>query len=146
SNLCSGQADELYIHPLNHTSTAFSLPPHCLSRPRLASPKPLGSSTTTISIYYTPNISRTSSSSMCNYIYKELSCQHHYHLVESWCPKYIETQQRCTPKIVSKQYWGDDICAACRERQQPSQHPWAKMIKRPASPRVPSFSQDVYAR
>ncbi|CAI6090189.1 hypothetical protein V2G26_006301 [Clonostachys chloroleuca] len=83
---------------------------------------------------------------MCNYIYKELSCQHHYHLVESWCPKYIETQQRCTPKIVSKQYWGDDICAACRERQQPSQHPWAKMIKRPASPRVPSFSQDVYAR
>ncbi|CAI6090983.1 unnamed protein product, partial [Clonostachys chloroleuca] len=41
---------------------------------------------------------------MCNYIYKELSCQHHYHLVESWCPKYTESQQRCAPKIVSKQY------------------------------------------
>ncbi|KAF7553219.1 hypothetical protein G7046_g7161 [Stylonectria norvegica] len=48
---------------------------------------------------------------MCNYIYKELSCQHHYHLVESWCPKYIETERRCPPTIVSKQYWGDDICA-----------------------------------
>ncbi|KAF5715988.1 hypothetical protein FGLOB1_2764 [Fusarium globosum] len=47
---------------------------------------------------------------MCNYIYKELSCQHHYHLVESWCPKYIETERRCPPTIVSKQYWGDDIC------------------------------------
>jgi hypothetical protein len=42
---------------------------------------------------------------MCNYIYKELSCQHHYHLVESWCPKYIETERRCPPTIVSKQYW-----------------------------------------
>ncbi|KAF5962419.1 hypothetical protein FBULB1_14194 [Fusarium bulbicola] len=41
---------------------------------------------------------------MCNYIYKELSCQHHYHLVESWCPKYIETERRCPPTIVSKQY------------------------------------------
>jgi hypothetical protein len=41
---------------------------------------------------------------------KELSCEHHYHLVESWCPKYIETQKRCTPNVVSKQYWGDDIC------------------------------------
>lgn len=59
---------------------------------------------------------------------KELSCQHHYHLVESWCPEYIETQKRCKPKVVSKQYWyvflpssqssilltlyhrGDDIC------------------------------------
>ncbi|KAL6855654.1 hypothetical protein J3F83DRAFT_718567 [Trichoderma novae-zelandiae] len=47
---------------------------------------------------------------MCNYIYKELKCQHHYHLVESWCPKYIATERRCTPTIVSKQYWGDDIC------------------------------------
>ncbi|KFH41735.1 hypothetical protein ACRE_075270 [Hapsidospora chrysogenum ATCC 11550] len=70
---------------------------------------------------------------MCNYIYKELSCQHHYHLVESWCPKYIETQRRCPPTIVSKQYWGDDICAACKERQQPSNYPWAKLIKRPSS-------------
>ncbi|KAH7114104.1 hypothetical protein EDB81DRAFT_921169 [Dactylonectria macrodidyma] len=68
---------------------------------------------------------------MCNYIYKELSCQHHYHLVESWCPKYIETERRCPPTIVSKQYWGDDICAACRERQQPCTHPWAKLIQRP---------------
>ncbi|KAF5232523.1 hypothetical protein FANTH_12927 [Fusarium anthophilum] len=50
---------------------------------------------------------------MCNYIYKELSCQHHYHLVESWCPKYIETERRCPPTIVSKQYWGDDICDTC---------------------------------
>ncbi|PTD06826.1 hypothetical protein FCULG_00007034 [Fusarium culmorum] len=37
---------------------------------------------------------------MCNYIYKELSCQHHYHLVESWCPKYIETERRCPPTIL----------------------------------------------
>ena len=36
---------------------------------------------------------------------KELSCQHHYHLVESWCPKYIETQRRCPPTIAGKQYW-----------------------------------------
>lgn len=36
---------------------------------------------------------------------KEWSCQHHYHLVESWCPKYIETERRCPPTIVSKQYW-----------------------------------------
>ncbi|KAH7237904.1 hypothetical protein B0J15DRAFT_406218 [Fusarium solani] len=57
---------------------------------------------------------------MCNYIYKELSCQHHYYLVESWCPKYIETERRCLPTIVSRQYWGNDICAACLERQQPS--------------------------
>jgi hypothetical protein len=62
---------------------------------------------------------------MCNYIYvrcpeyvsflfpfvltspqqKELSCQHHYYLVESWCSKYIETERRCPPTIVSKQYW-----------------------------------------
>ncbi|ODA83857.1 hypothetical protein RJ55_02373 [Drechmeria coniospora] len=42
---------------------------------------------------------------MCNYIYKELSCQHHYHLVQSWCSKYIETQRRCPPTVVSKQYW-----------------------------------------
>lgn len=63
---------------------------------------------------------------MCNYIYvrcpvyvisflfpfvltspqqKELSCQHHYHLVESWCSKYIETERRCPPTIVRKQYW-----------------------------------------
>ncbi|KFA66700.1 hypothetical protein S40285_04996 [Stachybotrys chlorohalonatus IBT 40285] len=42
---------------------------------------------------------------MCNYIYRELSCQHHYHLVESWCPKYIETERRCPPVVVSKQYW-----------------------------------------
>ncbi|KAL3962378.1 hypothetical protein ACCO45_003901 [Purpureocillium lilacinum] len=41
---------------------------------------------------------------MCNYIYKELSCQHHYHLVESWCSKYIETERRCPPTVVSKQY------------------------------------------
>lgn len=40
-----------------------------------------------------------------NYTQKELSCQHHYHLVESWCPKYIETERRCPPTIVSKQYW-----------------------------------------
>ncbi|KAK9436605.1 uncharacterized protein G6M90_00g009420 [Metarhizium brunneum] len=52
---------------------------------------------------------------MCNYIYKELSCQHHYHLVESWCSKYIETERRCPPTIVSKQYWGDDICCAYYE-------------------------------
>ncbi|KAH7319579.1 hypothetical protein B0I35DRAFT_352877 [Stachybotrys elegans] len=70
---------------------------------------------------------------MCNYIYRELSCQHHYHLVESWCPKYIATEKRCPPVVVSKQYWGDDICGACRERQQPSNHPWAKMIRRPDS-------------
>ncbi|KAH7165409.1 hypothetical protein EDB81DRAFT_838177 [Dactylonectria macrodidyma] len=62
---------------------------------------------------------------MCNYIYKELSCQHHYHLVESWCPKYIETERRCPPTIL--------IPAACRERQQPSNHPWAKLIQRPES-------------
>lgn len=36
---------------------------------------------------------------------KELKCQHHYHLVESWCPKYIQTERRCVPTIVSKQYW-----------------------------------------
>ncbi|KAF5659676.1 hypothetical protein FCIRC_12417 [Fusarium circinatum] len=53
---------------------------------------------------------------MCNYIYKELSCQHHYHLVESWCPKYIETERRCPPTIVSKQYWGDDICVDAMHR------------------------------
>ncbi|KAG4280415.1 hypothetical protein FPRO06_11748 [Fusarium proliferatum] len=53
---------------------------------------------------------------MCNYIYKELSCQHHYHLVESWCPKYIETERRCPPTIVSKQYWGDDICVGSMPR------------------------------
>ncbi|KAJ9412764.1 hypothetical protein QL093DRAFT_2090707 [Fusarium oxysporum] len=64
---------------------------------------------------------------MCNYIYvstapivtfltdtypaqKELSCQHYYHLVQSWCPKYIETERRCLPTIVSRQYWGNDIC------------------------------------
>ncbi|KFA48711.1 hypothetical protein S40293_09769 [Stachybotrys chartarum IBT 40293] len=47
---------------------------------------------------------------MCNYIYRELSCQHYYHLVESWCPKYIETERRCPPVVVLKQYWGDDIC------------------------------------
>ncbi|PWI69134.1 hypothetical protein PCL_01519 [Purpureocillium lilacinum] len=35
---------------------------------------------------------------------KELSCQHHYHLVESWCSKYIETERRCPPTVVSKQY------------------------------------------
>ncbi|EGR46998.1 uncharacterized protein TRIREDRAFT_109346 [Trichoderma reesei QM6a] len=77
---------------------------------------------------------------MCNYIYKELKCQHHYHLVESWCPKYIATERRCTPIIVSKQYWGDDICAACRERQQPSNHPWAKLIRRPADQTAPQAS------
>ncbi|KAG9250622.1 uncharacterized protein F5Z01DRAFT_349434 [Emericellopsis atlantica] len=81
---------------------------------------------------------------MCNYIYKELSCQHHYHLVESWCPKYIETQKRCPPTIVSKQYWGDDICAACRERRQPSKAPWAKMIKRPSSRRLPTYPSYPY--
>lgn len=47
---------------------------------------------------------------MLFFLQKELSCQHHYHLVESWCPKYIETQKRCPPTVVSKQYWGDDIC------------------------------------
>ncbi|KAH6881031.1 hypothetical protein B0T10DRAFT_531614 [Thelonectria olida] len=56
---------------------------------------------------------------MCNYIYKELSCRHHYHLVESWCPKYIETERRCPPTIVT----------TCRERQQPCHHPWAKLIR-----------------
>ncbi|KAH6970493.1 hypothetical protein BKA56DRAFT_646955 [Ilyonectria sp. MPI-CAGE-AT-0026] len=80
---------------------------------------------------------------MCNYIYKELSCQHHYHLVESWCLKYIETERRCPPNIVSKQYCRNKIIpnnksrntdalpAACRERQQPSKHPWARLIQRP---------------
>ncbi|PNP50347.1 hypothetical protein THARTR1_08951 [Trichoderma harzianum] len=72
-----------------------------------------------------------------SHINKELKCQHHYHLVESWCPKYIATERRCTPTIVSKQYWGDDICAACRERQQPSNHPWAKLIRRPESRAAP---------
>ncbi|KAM6526063.1 hypothetical protein FSOLCH5_002193 [Fusarium solani] len=57
---------------------------------------------------------------MCNYIYKELSCQHHYHLVESWCPKYIETERRCPPTIVSKQYWGDDICGMSQSFPRPS--------------------------
>ncbi|KAH7186620.1 hypothetical protein DER44DRAFT_681727 [Fusarium oxysporum] len=63
---------------------------------------------------------------MCNYIYKELSCQHYYHLVQSWCPKYIETERRCLPTIVSRQYWGNDICAACREQQQPSKRTTAQ--------------------
>ncbi|KAH7302990.1 hypothetical protein B0I35DRAFT_336238, partial [Stachybotrys elegans] len=61
----------------------------------------------------------------------KLSCQHHYHLVESWCPKYIATGRRCPPVVVRKQYWGDHICGACHERQQPSNHPCAKMIRRP---------------
>lgn len=39
------------------------------------------------------------------HLQKELKCQHHYHLVESWCPKYIQTERRCVPTIVSKQYW-----------------------------------------
>ncbi|KAH6952387.1 hypothetical protein BKA56DRAFT_605475 [Ilyonectria sp. MPI-CAGE-AT-0026] len=69
---------------------------------------------------------------MCNYIHKELSCQHHYYIVESWCPKYIKTERRCPPTIVRKQYW-DSICAACRERQEPSGYPWAKLIQRPES-------------
>ena len=43
-------------------------------------------------------------------VQRELSCQHFYHLVESWCEEYIETGRRCPPKIVSKQYWGDEIC------------------------------------
>ncbi|KAI3573363.1 hypothetical protein IWW34DRAFT_794183 [Fusarium oxysporum f. sp. albedinis] len=64
---------------------------------------------------------------MCNYIYvrtapivtfltdtyptqKVLSCQHYYHLVQSWCPKYMKTERRCQPTIVSRQYWGNDIC------------------------------------
>ncbi|PFH61832.1 hypothetical protein XA68_16063 [Ophiocordyceps unilateralis] len=116
---------------------------------------------------------------MCNYIYKELSCQHHYHLVESWCSKYIETERRCPPTVVSKQYWGNDICcasfppppgsscscsglllsslpilhdtdawqpaAACRERQQPSNHPWAKLIRRP-SPNMAPYPHHVSAQ
>ncbi|KAG6000514.1 hypothetical protein E4U21_005396 [Claviceps maximensis] len=41
---------------------------------------------------------------------RELRCQHHYHLVESWCKKYIETERRCTPIVVTKQYWGDEVC------------------------------------
>ncbi|ATY65454.1 hypothetical protein A9K55_002000 [Cordyceps militaris] len=53
---------------------------------------------------------------MCNYIYRELSCQHHYHLVQSWCSKYIETEKRCPPTIVCKQYHNP---------------PWAKLIRRP---------------
>ncbi|GJN73434.1 hypothetical protein PLICBS_007512 [Purpureocillium lilacinum] len=82
---------------------------------------------------------------MCNYIYKELSCQHHYHLVESWCSKYIETERRCPPTVVSKQYWGNDICSACRERQQPSNHPWAKLI-RPPQPRMTPYPYHISAR
>ncbi|CAG9982631.1 unnamed protein product, partial [Clonostachys byssicola] len=147
SNLCFGQADELFTSILSpiYQRPSLSLPIACLVPDQQA--KALGLTyIDNLHILHSQKPAKTTSSSMCNYIYKELSCQHHYHLVESWCPKYIETQQRCTPKIVSKQYWGDDICAACRERQQPSQHPWAKMIKRPASPRVPSFPQDVYAR
>ncbi|CEJ80689.1 hypothetical protein VHEMI00860 [[Torrubiella] hemipterigena] len=76
---------------------------------------------------------------MCNYIYKELSCQHHYHLVESWCSKYIATERRCPPKVISKQYWGDDICSACKERQQPTPKPWARLIQR-SGPRLPSYT------
>lgn len=38
------------------------------------------------------------------FLQRELSCQHHYHLVQSWCPKYIETEKRCPPTIVCKQY------------------------------------------
>ncbi|KAH6951023.1 hypothetical protein BKA56DRAFT_564912 [Ilyonectria sp. MPI-CAGE-AT-0026] len=76
---------------------------------------------------------------MCNYIHKELSCQHHHYIVESWCPKYIKTERRCPPTIVRKQYWflANDCelmtAAACRERQEPSGYPWAKLIQRPES-------------
>ncbi|KAH6977709.1 hypothetical protein EDB80DRAFT_593491 [Ilyonectria destructans] len=63
---------------------------------------------------------------------KKLSCQHHYHLVDSWCPKYIETERRCQPTIASN--IGKMTCtSACRERQQPSNSPWAKLIQRPKS-------------
>ncbi|KAH7304587.1 hypothetical protein B0I35DRAFT_340639, partial [Stachybotrys elegans] len=52
---------------------------------------------------------------MCNYIYRELSCQHYYYLVESWCLKYIATEKRCPPVVSRKQYWGDDICGKFQE-------------------------------
>ncbi|KND85068.1 hypothetical protein TOPH_09301 [Tolypocladium ophioglossoides CBS 100239] len=107
---------------------------------------------------------------MCNYIYpsalpnavhankpaaeqKELSCQHHYHLVESWCSKYIETERRCPPTVGQRHLLYVSHCtpyrsrlllplrlgtcvltgpaAACRERQQPSNHPWEKLIRPP---------------
>jgi hypothetical protein len=71
---------------------------------------------------------------MCNYIYKELSCQHHYHLVESWCPKYIETERRCPPTIVSKQYWGDDICGMDQPlHQQTLKTSWLTLQQLPAA-------------
>ncbi|KAG5917531.1 hypothetical protein E4U42_007207, partial [Claviceps africana] len=79
---------------------------------------------------------------LCTVSYgKELSCQHHYHLVESWCSKYIETARRCPPTIVSRQYWGNEICSACRERQQPSHYPWIQMMQRRA-PKTDSYHQD----
>ncbi|KAH6953747.1 hypothetical protein BKA56DRAFT_504711, partial [Ilyonectria sp. MPI-CAGE-AT-0026] len=56
-----------------------------------------------------------------------------YHLVESWCPKYIETERRCLPTIVSRQYWENDICTACRERQHLSNRPRAMLIQSPES-------------
>ncbi|KAH7303042.1 hypothetical protein B0I35DRAFT_365679 [Stachybotrys elegans] len=68
---------------------------------------------------------------MCNYIYRKYSCQHYYYLVDSWCPKYIETWKKCDPVVVRNQYWRDEICGACRQRQQPSNHPCANMVKRP---------------
>ena len=33
----------------------------------------------------------------------------------------------------SRRSWLTDSAAACRERRQPSNHPWAKMIQRPVS-------------
>ncbi|KAH8662781.1 hypothetical protein BGZ61DRAFT_296253, partial [Ilyonectria robusta] len=71
---------------------------------------------------------------MCNYIYKEFSCQHHYQLVEFWCPKYIEIERRCLLTIVRKQYWSTETQSlnfpgACRERHQHRNRPWLKWLK-----------------
>ncbi|KAH8669266.1 hypothetical protein BGZ61DRAFT_364192, partial [Ilyonectria robusta] len=69
---------------------------------------------------------------------------HHYHLVESWCPKDIETERRCLPTIVCRQYWGNDICTACRERQHLSNRPWAMLIQSPES--IMSYTPQLSAQ
>ncbi|KAI5456146.1 hypothetical protein BGZ63DRAFT_367629, partial [Mariannaea sp. PMI_226] len=61
---------------------------------------------------------------------KGLRCEHYYILVGKWCETYRKTGIRCPTNIVSKQYWGDDICSACQERQDPRKTEWSHLIQR----------------
>lgn len=32
-------------------------------------------------------------------------CEHFFYIVDSWCEEYIETQKRCEPIVIGKEYW-----------------------------------------